>query len=517
MAIVKVIAPKAAKPDTLRVAAYCRVSSDSADQLHSYAAQIKNYTQEINRHDGWELVDVYADEGLTGTRMDKREDFNRLLADCRKGKIDKVVVKSISRFARNTRDCLATLRELSALGVTVRFEKEDIDTGTLTSELMVSVSGSLAQEESISISQNQRMSYQRRMEHGKFITCCAPLGYRIVDGKDLEIIPEEAEIVRWIFRSYLDGYSTAWIAAKMTADMIPTPWGRGIWRDQTIRKILTNEKYIGDSLCQKTYTTNAFPFVRKDNHGDADRYYVEHTHPAIIPREMFEKAQALLQRKGQRTDMQRASSPLARKMVCGICGSTLMRRTSKNGYTVWVCHKHDRKAANCPNGRVGEQSIHTAFLRMYHKLKAHEGIVLRPVLKQLDSLSDALHRDNPAMLAVNEAIAVAAEQSYNLSKLHTAGLLDAGALTERQIAINAKLAELRRRRRKLLDDEDIDEQADTIRQTVGIIQDGPEGLDGFDESLFTALVEQITLENQNSIRFRLYGGLEFRETLEGKK
>ena len=150
MAEVQVIPPKAARPDTLRVAAYCRVSSDSADQLHSYAAQIRAYTQAINAHDGWNLVDIYADEGLTGTRMDKREDFNRLMADCRKGKIDKIVVKSISRFARNTRDCLATLRELSALGVTVKFEKENIDTGTLTSELMVSVSASLAQEESIS-------------------------------------------------------------------------------------------------------------------------------------------------------------------------------------------------------------------------------------------------------------------------------------------------------------------------------------------------------------------------------
>ena len=167
---VTVIPPRAVRPDTLRVAAYCRVSSDSADQLHSYAAQIQYYTDLIQNHDGWDLVDVYADKGITGTRMDKREDFNRLLADCRKGKIDKVLVKSISRFARNTRDCLASLRELFRLGVSILFEKENIDTGTLTTELMVSVSSSLAQQESVSISQNQRMSYQRRMERGEFIT-----------------------------------------------------------------------------------------------------------------------------------------------------------------------------------------------------------------------------------------------------------------------------------------------------------------------------------------------------------
>ena len=163
MSNVKVIAPQTFQPEHLRVAAYCRVSSDSRDQLHSYAAQIRSYTEEIARHDGWELVDVYADEGLTGTRMDKRDDFNRMLKDCRKGKIDRILVKSVSRFARNTKECLSTLRELSAMGVSVQFEKENIDTKTLTTELMVSVSGSLAQQESISISANQKMSYQRRM------------------------------------------------------------------------------------------------------------------------------------------------------------------------------------------------------------------------------------------------------------------------------------------------------------------------------------------------------------------
>ena len=203
MAQVKIIAPQTREAEHLRVAAYCRVSSDSRDQLHSYAAQIRSYTEEIAQHDGWELVDVYADEGLTGTRMDQRDDFNRMMRDCRKGKIDRILVKSVSRFARNTRDCLSALRELSAMGVSVRFEKENIDTKTLTTELMVSVSGSLAQQESISISANQKMSYQRRMERGEFITCTAPYGYRIVNKKDLEIVPEEAATVRWIFDAYL--------------------------------------------------------------------------------------------------------------------------------------------------------------------------------------------------------------------------------------------------------------------------------------------------------------------------
>lgn len=513
MAEVQVIPPKAVRPDTLRVAAYCRVSSDSADQLHSYAAQIRAYTQAINAHDGWDLVDIYADEGLTGTRMDKREDFNRLMADCRKGKIDKIVVKSISRFARNTRDCLATLRELSSLGVTVKFEKENIDTGTLTSELMVSVSASLAQEESISISKNQRMSYQRRMERGEFITCKAPFGYKIVNGKELEIIPEEAHYVKWIFDMYLSGASMEWIAEQMTNTGLLTSDGGHQWYSSTIAYMLTNEKYMGDSLCQKTFA-NAFPFTKQVNRGERDQYYVEHSHPAIISKDIFEKAQALLQRKGQRIDLQRERTPLSKKMTCGFCGSTLVRRISKAGYVSWVCRKHDRKAADCPNGRISEDSIHAAFLRMYRKLRTHDGIVLAPVLRQMETLSDALHRGNPAMLAVNTAIATASEQSYHLTKLHTAGLLDKAALSAKQAGLNAKLTELRRERRKLLCNEDIDEQVDAIRLTIDTIRNGPETLSSFDEILFTKLVERIVVDTQSTIRFQLYGGFEFQETLE---
>ena len=228
-----IIPPSESKPDTLRVAAYCRVSSDSSDQLHSYAAQIRKYTAEIGNHEGWELVDIYADEGLTGTRMDKREDFNRMLSDCRKGRIDKVLVKSVSRFARNTKDCLAVLRELMSLGVTVYFEKENINTETLTTELMVSVSGALAQQESISTSQNQRLSYKRRMESGEFITCKAPFGYRLIDGKNLEIVPAEAEQVRWIFNAYLGGRSLAWIAEQMTQKGFRTTDGTPYWQETT--------------------------------------------------------------------------------------------------------------------------------------------------------------------------------------------------------------------------------------------------------------------------------------------
>lgn len=477
------IPPKAAKPEALRVAAYCRVSSDSSDQLHSYATQIKAYTEQIGAHADWELVDVYADEGLTGTRMDKREDFQRLLADCRKGKVDRVLCKSISRFARNTKDCLAALRELSALGVTVYFEKENIDTGTLTSELMVSVSGALAQQESISISQNQRMSYKRRMERGEFITCKAPFGYRLVEGKELEIIPEEAERVRWIFASYLSGKSLEWIAEQMEKAGIPTPDNAPYWQKTSILYILTNEKYIGDSLNQK-YLSGGFPFLKRRNHSEADQYYIENTHPAIVSRETFEKVQQLLQRKGARQRMEHPRSSLVRKIRCGQCGTVFSRRAGRSGLVTWSCRKHDRDAASCPVGRIPETEIYAAFVRMYNKLRANADIVLKPALTQLDDLERALQRENPAMLEVNRAIAQAAEQSHNISKLQAAGLLDTDACAAKLNAINIQLTQLRRERRRLLEHDDIEDTIGRLHQTADAIKAGPERLDTFDEDLF---------------------------------
>ena len=509
---VKVIPPKAMAADTLRVAAYCRVSSDSSDQLHSYAAQIRYYTDMIQNHDGWELVDVYADEGITGTRMDKREDLNRLLTDCRKGKIDKVLVKSISRFARNTRDCLASLRELSRLGVSVQFEKENIDTGTLTTELMVSVSGSLAQQESVSISQNQRMSYQRRMERGEFITCKAPFGYRLIDGKRLEVISDEAKLVRWMFNAYLSGHSLEWIAEQMTKTGVSTTDGKPYWQCTTVLYTLTNEKYMGDSLCQKTFTT-AFPFTQRQNHGEADQYYIENTHPAIITKGTFEKVQELLRQKSNRQKIPRQIYPLSRKVYCGQCGTPFARRVGKSGLVVWVCRKHDKGASKCTMGRIPESALYAAFVGMYNKLKQNAGIVLLPALKQMEELRDALQRDDPAMLAVNRAIAQASEQSHRVSQLQAAGLLDADACAAKFNEINARLTQLRAERRRLLKNEDIDDAIDALQRTADLIQCGPERLEGFGEGLFHDLVERIVVESQTCVRFCLRGGLELTEQL----
>ena len=281
---------------SLRVAAYCRVSTDSDDQRNSFAAQQNHYYDYIHAHDHWELADIYADEGITGTAARKRDDFQRMLADCRKGRIDKILVKSVSRFARNTTDCLEALRELKALGISVYFEEQNIDTKIASSEMMTAVIASCAQAESESISKNMRWSYQKRMESGAFITCKAPFGYRLVDRR-LIVEETEARIIQMIFQDFLAGWSTVEIADKLTSMGIRTREGLDEWKPYTIKRILVNEKYIGDALLQKKYSTDTFPPVKKCNNGERPQYYVENSHQAIISRETFEAAQKLLQSK----------------------------------------------------------------------------------------------------------------------------------------------------------------------------------------------------------------------------
>ena len=257
----------------LRVAAYARVSSSSDEQLNSFAAQNRYYTELISGKDNWQLVDIYADEGITGTSIEKRDDFKRMLRDCERGLIDRILVKSISRFARNTTECLETVRSLKARGVSVYFEKEGIDTGKVSGEMLTAVFASLAQAESESISKNMRWSYQKRMQMGTYIPASIPFGYVLKDGK-ITIEPEEADVVRKIYDMYLSGSGRVTIAQNLNR--------RGIfnrqhkpWNSSAILYILSNERYTGDSIWQKTYQTNVLPREHKRNNGEIPQYYAK--------------------------------------------------------------------------------------------------------------------------------------------------------------------------------------------------------------------------------------------------
>ena len=271
---VQVIQPIQQQPKRLRVAAYARVSSDSEDQLNSLAVQVDYYTHLIQENPNWEFAGIYTDEGITGTSTKRREQFNRLMDDCRAGLIDRVLVKSASRFARNTADALSSVRELKSLGVTVAFEKEGFDTETSNGEMLLSIICAVAQEESLSISQNMKWGIHKRMRTGNYITNATPFGYTQINH---QLVPEKnnAMIVNDIFKSYLSGMSINEIAEHLNTIY---PKENSKWNPRTIHAILRNEKYIGDSLYQKTYTTDSLPLKRYLNTGQRSKYYAMETY-----------------------------------------------------------------------------------------------------------------------------------------------------------------------------------------------------------------------------------------------
>ncbi len=324
-----------------RVAAYARVSSDKDAQLHSLSAQVSYYNSYIGSLEDWEFAGVYADEALTGTK-DNRPEFQRMLADCRNGKIDMIVTKSITRFARNTVTLLATIRELRDLGIDVYFEKENIHTLSADGELMITLLAAYAQEESYNVSENQKWRIRRMFEQGRPNTG-RMLGYRLKDGV-LQIVPEEAEIVKMIFNDYLSGMGRNAIMKKLIRMGVPTLSG-GQWRENTLLQILTNEKYTGDMLLQKTYSVDHLTKKQMINRGERRRYYIENSHEPIIDKETFAKVQQELARRAEKFQPNAPFSgeyPFTGLIRCGFCGGYFRRKIanagSKYAKPVWICN-----------------------------------------------------------------------------------------------------------------------------------------------------------------------------------
>lgn len=294
MAQAKLISPVSRQAyERTKVAAYCRVSSNSADQLNSYAAQIRAYTKLIKSNDAWELIEIFADEGLSGMKAENRVEFQRMIEMCEHKQIDLIITKSVSRFARNVKEALEYVRKLKLLGIGVQFEKEGIYTLALGDEMLLNTFSAIAQEESKAISQNQRLSIVKRMERGEYVDSNAPYGFRLQD-KKLEAFDREADVVRYIFQQYLSGWSTSEIARDLTEKGIQTKLGKEQWRSTKISYILSNERYVGDCRYQKTYRDTTVPFKQSKNRGQEDMFYASETHDPIIDRESFEKVQAYM-------------------------------------------------------------------------------------------------------------------------------------------------------------------------------------------------------------------------------
>ena len=332
----------------LRVAAYCRVSTDSDEQATSYEAQVEHYTEYIQNHPDWVLAGIFADDGISGTNTKKRTEFNRMIDECMAGNIDMIITKSISRFARNTLDCLKYIRQLKEQNIPVYFEKESINTMDAKGEVLITIMASLAQQESQSLSQNVKLGLQFRYQNGQVqVNHNRFLGYTKDAEGHLVIDPAQAEVVKRIYREYLEGYSMDKIAAGLERDGILTGAGKTKWHTSTINKILRNEKYIGDALLQKTYTTNFLNKTRVKNNGIVPQYYVENDHEAIIPRDIFMRVQEELVRRSSvkpgpngKKHTYSCNHCFSQMIVCGECGEQFRRIHWNNRgckSIVWRC------------------------------------------------------------------------------------------------------------------------------------------------------------------------------------
>ena len=497
--------PAASQENTrkLRVAAYARVSSNSEDQKHSFAAQNAYYSKLITDDPNWELADIYADQGITGTSIDKRDDFLRMMEDCRKGRIDRILVKSSSRFARNAKESLEAVRELAALGVSVYFEEQNIDTAQVSGEVLIAIFAALAQRESEAISKRRRWSYQVQMKKGQFNTCQAPIGYRL-DGRELEVIPEEAKVVQRIFREYLSGRNSRELARMLNEENV-----LGLdWKYNTIDYILQNERYAGNALLQKRYTTDTLPFCLKKNRGERPQYFVEDINEAIVSQKIFDKAQAL--RRERRVAQGQMHNKVSQHMRCS-CGSPIRAKQVRDRW-YWVCCWHDERHT-CPLMPIPEEEVEQAFLRLYYRLK-HYGIdVLTQLISDLYAVRTGSLLWSENIVEINKQISDIASQERLLTQLKQQGSVDPDIFISRGNLLAERRRELKLQKERILRSE----EDHTIQQTqdlLDVLESGPDWLDDFDEQLFSDLVEKIVVINNEKLCFRLLNGLEVTEKIE---
>ena len=438
--VITIPATSQESPRRLRVAAYARVSSNSEDQKHSFVAQNAYYSKLITDNPDWELVDVYADKGITGTSIEKREDFLRMMEDCRKGRIDRILVKSSSRFARNAKESLEAVRELKALGVSVYFEEQNIDTSQASGEILTAMFAALAQRESEAISERMRWSYRMRMQKGEFNTCQAPLGFRL-NGRSLEVVPEEAQIIQRIFAEYLSGRNSREIARIFNEEHV-----LGLdWKYKLIDYILRNERYAGNALLQKRYTSDSFPYTKKRNHGEKTQYFVSGINDAIISRETFDKAQDL---RSKRKNAQGALHRKISHVIRCACGSRV-RAKQINARWYWVCCKHDEEKS-CSLMPIPEEQVEQAFCCLYFKLKRHSAEILTQLISDLRTARNGSLLWGEDIVELNKQISDIASQERLLAQLKQQGVVAPDIFISRSNLLAERCRELKLQKERIL-------------------------------------------------------------------
>ena len=499
-----------------RVAAYCRVSTDSEEQLNSYEAQKSYYTQKIEESPDWEMAGIYADEGISGTSMKKRTEFKKMITACKRGHIDLIITKSLSRFARNTVDCLETVRLLKANGIGVYFEKENINTLTESSEFLITLFSGFAQAESESLSKNVAWGWRKSAEAGNvYFQYKRMLGYRKGTDGQPEIVPEEAKIIRRIYRRYLAGCSLGQIKQELEQDNIPTAQKVERWSSAVIHNILTNEKYMGDALLQKTYITDCISKKVKKNMGERPMYYVENNHPAIIPRETFDQVQKEMTRrsskrkvlqKSGKTELGKYSGKyaLTELLVCGECGSPYKRVTwARNGKKriVWRCvSRLEFGTKYCHNSQTLDESrLHNAILAAMNEYTAIRQEVCPDVLAMVEEAKRAMSQAGAMLLELKKRMdAVSQEQSDVLDRL-LANMADAElnarmkALTDEKEALKAQILKVQQKEVSMA------EQAAKRQQMWDSLKECSAGYTEFDDEFVRQIIRKITVEDAETI------------------
>lgn len=511
--------------DKSRVCAYCRVSTDNEDQLSSLEAQVNYYSKLIANNSTWEFVGIYADEGISGTNTKKRVEFNKMIDDCMAGKIDMIMTKSISRFARNTLDCLQYVRQLKDKNIAIFFEKENINTLDGRGDLLISIMSSLAQEESSTLSKITHLGIVYRFQEGKiWVNHKWFLGYTKDENGNLVIVPEEAEIVRRIFREYLEGKSAISIIKGLEKDGLRNGAGHLKWHDSNIYQILKNEKYAGDAMLQKYYTVDFLTKKRVRNDGYVPKYFVENSHEGIVTREEFAAVQAEIARRNNlrgytKTGKSEFSSkyPFSGILYCNRCGAKFNRQiwgVGRRKKPVWICNNHKLNGNEaCSQKAIAERKLEQAFVRAVNQvIGGKEAFLDRLFANIYESLDSIEHEYSEEQ--INERLAELQQEIMSLVRVNAKTGLDTGSYSNEYGQLTAEMERLRMVRQKLQDQDAQKviriQRIDELRQFV---QEQEIPLARFDGNLLRRLVEKVRVMSLDDFTFVFKTGAEIVENL----
>ncbi|HPY84959.1 MAG TPA: recombinase family protein [Ruminococcus flavefaciens] len=501
------------QPKKRKVAGYARVSTDSEEQQTSYEARVSYYTEYIQKRADWEFAGVYTDQGISATNTKHRDGFNRMIADALDGKIDLIVTKSVSRFARNTVDSLTTVRKLKEKGVEVYFEKENIYTLDSKGELFITIMSSLAQEESRSISENVTWGQRKRMVDGKVTMPYGRfLGYRKGEDGLPEIVPEEAEVVRLIYKSFMEGMSYYKIAKMLMGMEIPAPAGGEKWHRRTVESILTNEKYKGSALLQKKFTVDFLTKKQKVNEGEVPQYFVEHSHDAIIAPEEYELVQAEIERRKGLGKEYSGRSIFSAKLVCSCCGgffgSKVWHSTSKYRRVIWQCNHKFKNGEKCKTPHLYEDDIKKRFIEVCNRIASDKEDFLLSCQQIVEMLTNtaALDKKIESQYIYLNGLAVSMQEFIKENAMKPQ---DEDFYKKKMAEYNAQKAEaekvlhnLQDKRAARLSRKELLEGLIRTMSREGIVTDN------FDAKLWLLLVEKATVGTDGKLNFTLRNGME---------